>query len=225
MDDMDIDLEIENTIFIRYAFKFSICRLLDNVLVPSNISVTAEINIIDDDHVESMLRKINYWIDEYVMGSIAIPATELGLSLVLNEKNTPRLQNHLMITPGIPTDEHLCILFQSKLDALAAGAFKIGMIEVTSDNSEGLIFSFIGNHEEVLPTMEEWIVGQTWFDLPWWERDDSSTIDTLAPPDSDLSVKPAWAVDLSFITRQNDMSEAIIMRGDFQPRIVDKKDD
>lgn len=219
------DLELGSSVYIHYSFEFTMCRLLDALLLPSTIRVKADVNIIDEELVELALRKINYWLDEYVTAAIAIPATDLGLSLVLNENNAPRLQNHLMITPDHPTDEHLCLLFQSKLQALAAGAFAVGMVEITSDNGDGLTFTYIGDSEDMLPTMSEWITGPTWFDEPWWLRDDASTFDTVAQPDADLNVKPAWAVDLSFLAREMAPQEAIIMTGNFSPRIIEDPED
>ena len=219
-------IDDERTLFINYSFTFSVCRLVDTLLFPSTFNVRAEVDIIDDTKVELALRKINYWLQEYVMGSIVIPANSLGLSLVLNDdSNTPRLQNHLMITPEDPTDDHLCLLLQSKLQALASGAFAVGMVEITSDNAEGLTFTYTGDSEEILPPMDEWISGPTWFKEPWWLRDDSSTFDTVAPPDADLTVAPHWATDLNFLDRGIGPQEAIILKGDFSPRIIEDGDD
>ncbi len=220
----DHEEDIENSLFIHYNFDFSICRLVDTVLLPSTIRVKAEISIMDENIVDLALRKINYWLDEYVNGAIAVPASDLALSLVLNDKSSPRLQNHLIITPDNPTDEHLCLLLQAKLQALGAGAFAVGMIEITSDNADGLTFTYLGNSEELLPTMEEWVPGPTWFSVPWWLRDDSSTFDTMAPAGTDLSVMPPWATDLSFLAREFVPREAIVLKGNFVPRIIEDTD-
>jgi hypothetical protein len=194
------------------------------MLWPSNITLKAEINIIDDDLVEIALRKINYWLEEFVRGSVIVPANDLGLSLILSDDGTPRIENTIIITPDTPTDDHVCILMQSKLQALASGAFTIGCIEITSDNAEGFTITCLGDNCDQLPEMDEWISGPTWFSLPWWARDDASTVDSIAPPDADLSTPPAWAVDLSFLARDTPPQEAIIMKGDFAPRIVGNDD-
>lgn len=211
----------ERTLFINYEFNFSVCRLVENLLFPSTFQVKAEVDIVDETKVELALRKINYWLYEYVTQSIVIPANSLGLSLVLNDDNTPRLQNQLMITPDEPTDDHFCLLLQSKLQALAAGAFAVGTIELTSDNADGLTFTYTGDSEDELPTMDEWISGPTWFDQPWWLRDDSSTFDTVAPAEADLSIPPAWATDLNFLNKNISPQEAIVLKADFSPRIID----
>lgn len=215
----------DSSLFIRYNFSFSICRLIDDILLPSTFQVKAEVDIVDDTKVELALRKINYWLSEYVSGAIAVPATELGLSLILDERSTPRFQNQLIITPDDPTDDHICMLLQSKLQALADGAFAVGLIEITGDNAEGLTFTYVGDSEESLPTMAEWVTGPTWFSQPWWLRDDASTFDTVAPAEADLTIAPVWAADLNFLARDIAPQEAIVLRGDFSPRIIEDTND
>jgi hypothetical protein len=97
------------------------------------------------------------------------------------------------------------------------------MIEVSSDNTDDLVFTFVGMSEDHLPTMGEWISGPTWFDTPWWDRDDASIFDTLAGEDTDLSVKPEWAYDITkFVEREMMPREAIALKADFVPRIIDE---
>ena len=222
----DDDMFEESQLFVHYTFDFTMCRVADNMLLPSSIRVKADVQIIDEERVETALRKINYWFDEYVSRAIAVTADET-LKIMLDENNAPRFHNPLMITPFEPTDSHLCMLFQSKMQALAAGAFSIGMVEITSDNAGGLTFTYIGDSEDDLPAMDQWITGgKTWFDIPWWRRDDASTFDTQAAPDSDLSVKPVWAIDLSFLERDEAIQDTIVLKGDFIPKSIDTpKDD
>jgi len=113
-------MDDDSALFIHYNFSFSMCRIIENVLVPSNFKVKAEVNIMEDSMVEIALRKINYWLNNMVSGCIVISANNsVGFRAVLNDDNTPRLQNALMITPDEPTDDFLCVLLQSKLQALA----------------------------------------------------------------------------------------------------------
>lgn len=211
-----------DTLYIHYTFKFSLCRLVDNLLVPSNFKCKAEVDIVDEDLIELAIRKINYWLENIVSASIAVAANNaIGFQMLLDENSTPRLQNPMMICPDEPTDNNLCVLLQSKLQALAGGAFAVGMIELTSDNAEGLMFTYVGDSEDMLPSMEDWIAGPTWFSRPWWERDDASTFDTVAPEDADLTKTPVWAYDLGFVARDMMPQDAIVLKGDFSPRIID----
>lgn len=215
----------EDTLYIHYTFDFSLCRLIDNLIVPSTCKVKAEVDILDENLVELAMRKINYWLDSVVSGCIAVAANNsIAFQMLLDENSTPRLQNPMMICPDEPTDSNLCVLLQSKLQALAGGAFAVGVIELSSDNAEGLGFTYVGDSEDILPKMSEWINGPTWFDVPWWERDDASTFDTIAPEGSDLSEKPVWAYDLGFVARDMMPQEAIVLKADFQPRIIDAGD-
>lgn len=219
MDDDDI-------LYIHYTFKFSLCRLVEKMLVPSYLKVKVEVDILEEDLVDIALRKINYWLENIASASIAVAANNAtGFEMLLNENSTPLLDNPLMICPEEPTDSNLCILLQAKLQALASGAFAVGMVELTSDNADGLIVTYVGDSDDELPHMSDWISGPTWFDTPWWGRDDASTFDTVATEGSDLSIKPAWAYDLDFLARDLMPQEAIILNGNFKPRIIDDTSD
>lgn len=222
MDDLDDD----STLFIHYTFDFSLCRLVENMLVPSNFKVKAEVDILDESLVELAMRKINYWLETVVEASIAVAANNaIGFQMLLDENNSPRLLNPMMVCPDEPTDNNLCVLLQSKLQALAGGAFAVGMIELSSDNSQGLVFTYIGDSDDLLPGMSDWISGPTWFDRPWWERDDASTFDTVAQEGADLTTKPVWAYDIAAVVQRDMMpQEAIVLKADFQPRIIDGDD-
>lgn len=215
----------EDAIFVNYSFSVSVCRLIDMELWPTNIQVKAEINVIDEDLIEVALRKINYWLEEFLRGAVIVPANDLGLSLILDDDNSPRIHNTIVLTPEMPTDDHLCFLLQSKLQALAGSAFSIPSMEFTSDNSDGFTVTYVGDGRNRLPDMEDWITGPTWFTEPWWDRADTSTFDTQAGPDADLSVIPAWARDLSFLEYDNPQQEAVILMGDFKPRIIENPDE
>jgi hypothetical protein len=218
--------ENDETLFIHYTFTFSMCRLVENMLVPSTFKVKAEVNILDESLVEVAIKKINYWLEQVVQSSIAVAADNaIGFDMLLDQGSTPRLQNPLMICPDEPTDSSLCVLMQSKLQALAAGAFVVGMVELKSDNAEGLVFTFVGDCEELLPDMGDWISGPTWFDKPWWARDDASTFDTVAQDGADLTIVPVWAYDITAMVSRSLMpQEAILLKANFEPRIIDGKD-
>jgi hypothetical protein len=219
-------MDDEDTLYIHYTLNFSLCRLVENLLVPSVFKVKAEVDILDESGVELAMRKITYWLETVVSSSIAVAANNaIGFQMLLDESSTPRLQNPMMICPDEPTDNHLCVLLQSKLQSLANGAFAVGMIELSSDNAEGLVFTYVGDSEDVLPGMDQWLAGPTWFEKPWWERDDASTFDTLAPDGADLTKKPIWAYDIAAMVARDMMpQEAIMLKADFMPRIIDGDD-
>lgn len=216
---------MDDTTHISYTFGTSLVRIIDTVLIPSKLNVEVELEFLDEEMVELALRKIEYWLDNFVSKSIVFSAMNMSaIDMVLDENRAPRVQNFLMITPDEPTDDHLAMIFQSKLQALADGALAIGMIKISSDNSAGLSFTYVGDSEEELPSMEEWIRGDNWFREPWWCRNDASMIDTIAPEGSDLTEIPAWALSLDFLGQEVARPEAIIINADFEPTIIDDDD-
>lgn len=210
---------------VHYTFKTSMVRLIQGHLLPSFFAVKVEVEFMEPTQIPLALRKIEYWLDNYMSRAVAFASDdEVGYQMFLDDKKAPRLYNYLMITPDDPTDEHLAMILQSKLQALSGGAMAVGMIELTSDeNAEGFTFTFLGDGEAELPAMEEWITGPNWFTAPWWCRDDASMIDTIAPEGSDLNDIPGWAVDLNYLGQDIIQPEAVIIKADFNPTIVDPK--
>ena len=215
-------MDIEDDLFIHYTFTVTLPRIIDSLLLASTFTVKVEVEMLEEDQANIALRKIDYWLKYYVSGSIAISAANPGgFRMLLDENNSPRLENRLMVLPDEPTDDHLAMIFQSKLQAIADGAFAVGSVQISSEDAAGLAFTYVGDSEEELPTMEQWCGGPTWFDRPWWARSDVSTIDTLAPEGTDLSIRPSWAQTLDFLENESNNPDAVIIRADFEPKIIE----
>jgi hypothetical protein len=214
---------INETTHIHYTFQTTLVRFIENMMLPSHLTMKAEVEFIEEDNIDFALQKIEYWLDNFVAKAVVFCANNAtAMDSLLDEQKAPRLQNYLMVTPEEPTDDVLAMIFQSKLQALANGAMAIGMIEVTSDNSAGLGFTYVGDGEDELPAMDEWIMGANWFSVPWWCRNDASMIDTMAPEGADLSVAPGWAMDLEFLRKgESNAPEALIIKANFKPKIID----
>jgi hypothetical protein len=207
---------------VHYTFHASLVRLIQGHLLPSFFTVKAEIEFMEPAYVPLALQKIEYWLDNFMSRAVAFCASdETAYAMFLDDKKAPRLQNYLMITPDDPTDEHIAMILQAKLQALSGGAMAVGMIELSSDDSAGFTFTYLGDGEDELPLMDEWIEGPNWFKEPWWCRDDASMIDTIAPDGADLTQIPAWAVNLDFLANEVVQPEAVIIKADFEPKIVD----
>src|SRR5574343_1217480 len=131
--------------------------------------------------------------------------------MFFNERGTNRSDNMIMLTPDDPTDEHLAAIFQSKLNALSGGNMMFGLVEIVSDNTVGLSFTFVCDGETCLPTVEEWIGERYYFEKPWWSRNDASTLDIPPMPDADLTNIPQWAYSLDFL-HENTTKETVIIR-------------
>jgi hypothetical protein len=220
--------EVESDTFVSYNFEVTMCRLVGKLLLPSKLNLKLGIEFLtdDEDEIEFSLTKVKHWLDKYVARCVAVSCMNVdGFGMLLNEENTPRLENTMMITAVEPTDHHLMFIFQSKINALADGAFEVFTVDITSDDAQGLTFTYVGDGEGQLPDMDEWIAGSNWFTVPWWHRNDISMIDTVAPEGTDLTVRPTWASTLDFLRPDTSEQTAIVLKADWEPRIIegDKK--
>lgn len=219
--------------FITLTFDVKIIRLIQNVLVPSELSVTASLDRnddVDDAAVELGLAKCRYWFEHIVSKTISFGRDNtVAFDMLLEDGGSPRVGNVFMMTPDEPRDELLGALFQAKMNALANGAFEVEAIDINSDNLNGLSFTLAGDHAAYLPkTMDEWLGGPSYFDAPWWHRDDASTLDVYLMDEAKKDTPPAWAFSLDFLDKtkaKKPMEEATIVRA-FQPKVIEGgKDD
>lgn len=225
MDDDDFGLA---ETFVHYSFSTTLCRLIGTIMLPSQMTINLGLELLtdDDDEISFALQKIAYWMENYVSRSIVVSCMNAqGFDVLLDENSAPRLDNKMMVTAQEPTDHHLMFIFQSKLNALADNAFIVTDIEIESSDAQGLRFTFMGSGEDQLPEMEEWIPGPNWFDQPWWNRNDISMIDTVATEGTDLKVRPQWASTLDFLRETSDDQPAVVIPGDWEPRIVGDEDE
>lgn len=214
--------------FITYDIDVRVIRLIQNVLVPTDLSLTAHIDrgeTATDAEIELAISKIRYWFDNVVSKTIAFGRDNTtAFDMLLDDDGTPRIGNIFMMVPDDPRDELLGALFQCKMNALANGALVVEAIDIRSDNLDGLSFSLLGDHAVYLPaTMEEWLGAPSYFDVPWWLRNDASTLDVYLSEDSDKTKKPAWAFSLDFLDKTKKAApgaEAAVVRPSFQPQVI-----
>jgi hypothetical protein len=169
--------------------------------------------------------KIKFWLETVVSRSVAFARSNSNaMNMLVDEHGTPKVVNHLMVTPFEPTDEHLAVLFQSKMGALSNGTIEFGSIRVEAEDG-GLVFTYVGDWHDDLPAMDDWFnVKPYYFEQPWWQRNDASTLDVIAP-DADPAQPPAWAYKLDFIDhairpKTTDKPENVVIRGAFRPKII-----
>lgn len=222
---------------IDYTQKVSFVRFLGDSLMPAQLEVKAEVLPLEgcrEIDFELTFAKVKFWIENVVSRCVVFSrANDVAIAMMLDPKSgKPNLVNHLMITPYEPTDEHLAVLLQSKMAAISEGALIIGHVRVEAKEGSGLVFTYVGDWEEDLPKMADWFSHQPyWFDAPWWERADASTLD-VAPLAEDIDLKklPAWAFSFDFIDRayniqpdddkpKPDSGEDVVIRG-FRPKII-----
>lgn len=229
---MSDDVEEEEiNVLIDFEHQVNLIRIINKTFMPSSISIKAEIlpsEDTDDEDYEVAFAKIRFWFENVVSRSIAFSKfNKDALEMLVTKEGHNNTGNLLMVTPSEPTDETLAILFQAKMTALSSGKIMFGAVEVKSNNLAGLRFTFIGLAADILPSMTDWIGERTYFEEPWWYRDDASTLDVVPGEDSDLDKKPAWAYNLDFITNAIKPQDTVVLKADFKPTVIDggKKDE
>jgi hypothetical protein len=226
MDDEEDDLSPE--IYTHFVFSIKVVRVMENIIVPSTLRFKMEfipMEEAEDGDIDFAFTKMRYWLDNVINKSIVFSHDNTSaLSMFIDEENgNVRIANILVLTPDEPNDQHLAALFQSKLQAIAGATMAFGPVEVKSDNQLGLQFTFVGDSSAVLPKMSEWVGERSYFDKPWWERNDGSTLDILPTEDADLSDKPAWAFTFDFLEKHKKETKptGVIVRPEFRPKVID----
>lgn len=209
---------------LHFSMMASCVRVIGDAFYPSNIKLTMEIlenPEAEDEDVDFGLTKMRFWIDNVFGKSIVFSSNNtLVIAMLVGETGHNRTSNLFTLTPEEPSDPLLASLFQSKMNAFANGAFEIGMVEISSDNMDGMTFKYCGDGSE-LPTMEEWMGTRTFFEKPWWERDDASSLDVVPSDDTDITITPAWAYNLDFLSGRSPEQGGTIVRPQFRPKIID----
>jgi hypothetical protein len=218
---------------IDFTHTINLIRYIDSTLSSTRFQLRADlvpVEDLEDIDFDIVFAKIKFWLDTIVSRCIAFSCrNETAFEMLLGEGGEPRLSNHLMITPEEPQDDHLAVLLQSKLTALAGGKMQFGCIRIESDSPSGLTFTYVGDWQDDLPPMQDWFSKRPYyFDQPWWTRDDVSTLDIVPVDDADFSQRPIWAMTLDFIENsiRPPISEKkaeqvdVPVKGNFKPKII-----
>lgn len=215
------------TMEMVYKFKLKIVRVINNGFFASNLKIKAEL-FFNDGKINNIIEKISFWFSRIVAKSIVISGENSILFDALEKTN---VRNNIMMTHVDPTDDILAILFQSKMNAIADGDAYFGDVTVTSDDSGGVSFTYSGDSEEDLPTMKEWIGDRSYFEDPWWARNDATTYDIKPDEDADITIVPDWVLTFDFMDDDDDEIEinedAVeiknqkIIRPIFTPKVID----
>ncbi len=218
------DKEEANTL-ITFEHTVSFIRIVGDTLLPSNVKIRADIypcsESVDEDDFDLALSKVKFWLETIVSRCIVFSKhNSIAFKLLLDEEGKTICNNQLMLAPSEPTDDQLAILFQAKLSALSTDIMTFNDTQITSSNTSDLTFTFVGDAIESLPTNEEWIGERSYFDEPWWNRDDSSTLDIVPTVDADLKEKPSWAYSLDFLSQAFKKNDTPIIQG-FKPKVID----
>lgn len=227
-----------NELYLHYKTKFKATRIIGNLIYPTNFKLEADIWIDmennsqeeNDYNLNLTLMKVDFFFKNIIDNSILMSFSNSWATEFLIKDGTPNTENILVNCPLEPSDDHLAMLFQSKMTSLGKDQIVFGGVSITSDNSRGLKFTFVGNGAGALPDMEDWVGERSYFEDPWWLRDDASTFDVTPSPDADLTDKPDFAFDLDFLGQalrpiQNEGVSNNIVRPKFRPVIIRNEDE
>lgn len=214
---IDYPAKIGNT----FQTEFNLIRLLDRRIINSRVEFSADLEIDEnataDDQVR-ILSGINKWFSNILNDSIAFCSTnEISLTTL------KALDNNLLFCPEDPYDHLLLLLIVAKLNAIGSNLVKITHSHLLSDLGEGYGNWFEGDPNELLPSLNEWLGEITYFDKPWWNRSDGSTLDMVVGDDDDPNIKPdilinLWDDDVS--QSLNNKEPAEIIKHNFNPTII-----
>jgi hypothetical protein len=220
IDDEDDD---DSEIFSHFVFSVKLIRMIDNMLFPSKIRFKMEIIPMGTDDIDKIFNKMKFWIDKVANNSIVFSNINANaIEMFINQTaSKPRINNSIILTPEEPNDQHLAVIFQAKMQALAGQNLIFGPVEIRSDNQLGLEFTFVGNANHVLPTMDKWVGERSYFAEPWWNRDDGSSLDVLPTPDADLNDKPSFAFNFDFLDKKSIPFKDVVVRPVFKPVVID----
>ncbi len=228
---MDDEEEISE-VYIHFKAKFKASRIIEQYLFSNEYEIRTDILLetenLTDENIEYQtnlsIAKFNFFIDEVITDSIFMSMYDEWAVNNFIKENGLVFNNNLVACPFTPIDDRIAVLLQAKFSALGKGFVTINNLTIESDNPTRLYFTHIGKTSNTLPTMEEWIGKHSYFDKPWWDRDDASTYDLTPHPDSDLTQTPPYAYSLDFLSKtfiidDNEIPNKII-KPNFRPVII-----
>lgn len=227
---------IDNELYLHYNQEFKATRIIDKIIYPTHFKVEADVWLEMDDlsqedrdyYINLALVKINFWMTQVLDNSVIFSKKNTFAWDFLMKNGRPSVENSTVVCPQEPADDHIAMLLQSKLTSLSKEYAIFGGVTVTSDNSRGLSFTFVGSASEVLPDMKSWVGDRSYFDHPWWDRDDASTFDTVPEKTENLDEKPDYAYNLDFLGEafkpNTEKVNTKVLKPSFKPTII-KNDD
>lgn len=219
-----MDDEVEGLDFMMsWTGRFHVNRFYDKYIFPSIVEVKADLLFYDEDEYpetfDIAIAKMNYWIDNVVDDSVIFAKDNKWAC----KSFIGKVSNDIVLCYEEPSDDVLAILLKAKLNTLAGSAFEVGFIEIKSTNNDGVNFIFSGNSHFHLPEMKDWIGKHTYFSVPWWYRNDASSLDVVPRKNADLNKAPDFAYSLDFVEDSYDKEPrklGKVIKHEFRPRVI-----
>ncbi len=226
-------------LYLQYSNSFEAIKIYDKSLIISNLNIETDIWIDAEDiqpeeidrNVDEILIKLQIFFDISLNNSIIFSKSNNWAfeKFIDVDKTNKMVNNNIILTPGEPGDDHLCLLLQSKFEAIGEG--KIFFSSMSIKNTKTIKFTFVGEGRKILPNMNDWVGNASYHDEPWWSRNDLSTIDlvkseNVETPFYDIKFESIFLNKLknhfygNNILNDVENSETKIIRPKFKPRII-----
>jgi hypothetical protein len=213
---------MDDDLIITFSTTFRGLRVFDRFIQATEWKLRAEVFVesgVDALEVNAVFTKLNYFFEEIVNDSLVYAAANRWAA-----KSLRKSANNTILTPGEPTENQLAPLLQAKMNAIGGDAVSFGVVELDSDTAMGLSFVFLGEAGPHLPDMAQWMGDTPYFSpLPWWYRNDGSTMD--APPKKGwpADAVPDYVHDLTFLDddyQPQPGEPAQVIRPEFKPTVI-----
>lgn len=218
--------------FTFLTFKSVILRSFDNTLDSRLATFKVEMyqeGDIPKKEFSMLMEKTRLWFSSVITNSLMFSVNNTYAFKCIFEDGIQVSDNYPMVCPGEPTDEMIAMLVQAKLNAFAADipiAFGSVEIETYRPPEEMVNTIYAGFSDEDLPTMSDWIGEVAYHSVPWWNRNDGTTIDILPSEDDDLTEPPQQGFDMACIENQYKEKAALVVSPSaFKPQVIECKTD
>ena len=208
----------------RFRFPLTMTRIINDFMLASKLNFAISYVLSDDHDMEDIIaawNRVEEWLSETAQCIVMCSDNSSAMAAMFDqEENELRFSNPIMLLPTEPGEDALGFVIQAKFNALADNAISFEHMTISQDEANGIELEIIGNGRMLLPSLDEWMGEGTYFKVPWWNRNDSSTLDTPASLTNNPECKPEWSDEYTYLEHKPSPSGAII-QGRFKPKIVE----
>lgn len=175
--------------------------LLDSQLMPTIFDISIKMEVLSDDFNEQeiALNRIQTIVETIFGASIICEMDEIVVDFPYT------FSNNIVAIPGAPSDQILCGLTYTKLNAVADGKIRVVSVQLTSTRGNGIEYCF--DAQTPVPVFLQPSDGF----LAWWLRDDISTTDSFEIDKNVIHFPleyPSWEdLELSWDQKSDIMSD------------------
>jgi hypothetical protein len=203
---------------ILFDTEFSAIRCIEKVLLSSHCTIQTQLTLNENTtsaEFENIVKKLSFWVEIGLQHSIIFDVENTWASERFLAGYDANSQNNIVLTPLTPDDAHLGCLILSKFNALSNNLAEVDYIRLNSNSGNGISYVYYGTGNETLPLRENWLGGKFTHLKPWWDRNDTTTWDSVIGSGQSPQNHPLFD-DLFEKNRSTIANNATIIQGDFK---------